>query len=225
MTDLTIAEMPFDERPRERMLRHGAETLSEAELVAILIGSGVRGQSAVSVARELLRDGLQALSRREWRSERVRGIGDAKAARLAAAFEIGRRVGSAGPEGREPIVDPESLARPLIARYSHYVQERLGAVYLDTRHRVIREREIYVGTLNATTVSTRDVLRHAILDHAAAIVLFHNHPSGDPAPSAEDLTFTRKMVQAAQLLGVHVLDHLIIGANRYVSLKKRGAMD
>ena len=112
----------------------------------------------------------------------------------------------------------------MIARYSHYLQERLGAVFLDSKNRIIREREIYVGTLNAATVSTRDVLRYALQDNAAAVVIFHNHPSGDPAPSAEDLVFTRKMAEAGRLLGVDVLDHLILGANRYVSLKQRGAM-
>ena len=223
MSGQTIAEMPADDRPRERMFLHGPETLSDSELVAILIGSGVKGESAVVVARELLRDGLPAMSRREWSvADRAPGIGDAKAARLAAAFELGRRLAVASPVGRDPISDPQELGQRLVARYSHYVQERLGAVYLDSKNRLIREREIYVGTLNSTMVSTRDVLRYAILDHAASIILFHNHPSGDPAPSAEDLVFTRRMVQAAQLMGIKVLDHLVLGAGRFVSLKQRG---
>jgi len=222
---LRIADLPEDERPRERMLRHGASTLSDAELVAVLIGSGTRGRSAVAVARELVGDGLAQLARRDWTiASPISGVGHAKAARLAAAFEIGRRVASDIPDVRDPVRDPATLARPLVARYAHHVQERLGAIFLDSKNRIIREREIYVGTLNATTVSTRDVIRFALADHAASIVLFHNHPSGDPAPSAEDLHFTKRMVEAGRLMGIDVVDHLILGSNRFVSLRQRGAI-
>lgn len=225
MTVERIADLPIDERPRERMHLHGAETLSDAELIAILLGSGTRGRSALAVARELVAEGLTQLARRSFSpGRRLPGVGSAKATRLLAAFEIGRRVAAASSVERDPIRDPESIARPLIARYSHYIQERLGAVFLDSKNRVIREREIYVGTLNSTTVSTRDVLRIALDENAAAVIIFHNHPSGDPAPSAEDLLFTRKMVEAGKLMGVDVLDHLILGANRFVSLRQRGAM-
>lgn len=225
MTPEMIADLPLEERPRERLARHGPDSLSDAELLAILIGSGVRGRSAIHVARDLLKGGLRAMSQREWgQSSSPSGIGPAKAARIAAALELGRRLAAHVEIDSPAIRDPESIARPLIARYSHYVQERLGALYLDSKNRVLREREIYVGTLNSTTVSTRDVLRYALEDHAASIIIFHNHPSGDPAPSAEDLLFTRRMVEAGRLMGVEVLDHLILGANRFVSLKQRGAM-
>lgn len=223
MSSTLIADLPIDERPRERLALHGAQTLSDAELVAILLGSGTKGKSSIHVARELLADGLRVLSTREWSpGKRVDGIGFAKWARIEAALELGRRLSAHYDGERDPVRNAESLARPLIARYSHFVQERLGAVFLDAKNRIIREREIYVGTLNATTVSTRDVLRYALQDNAAAVVIFHNHPSGDPAPSAEDLVFTRRMVEAGKLLGVDVLDHLILGSNRYVSLKARG---
>ena len=220
-----IADLPLEERPRERLARHGPDSLSDAELLAILIGSGVQGRSAIHVARDLLKGGLRAMSQREWgQSSTPSGIGPAKAARIAAALELGRRLAAHVEIDSPAVRDPESIARPLIARYSHHVQERLGAIYLDSKNRVLREREIYVGTLNSTTVSTRDVLRYALEDHAASIIIFHNHPSGDPAPSAEDLLFTRRMVEAGRLMGVEVLDHLILGANRFVSLKQRGAM-
>jgi DNA repair protein RadC len=225
MSETLIGDLPADERPRERLLRHGPQTLSDTELLAILLGSGTRGRSSISVARDLLSGGLQALSKREWGDgQRISGVGFAKWARISAALEIGRRIAAHLDGDRDPVRDPESIARPLIARYSHYVQERLGAVYLDAKNRIIREREIYIGTLNSTTVSTRDVLRYALHDNAAAVIVFHNHPSGDPAPSAEDLVFTRKLVEAGKVLGVDVLDHLVLGANRYVSLKQRGAM-
>jgi DNA repair protein RadC len=154
----------------------------------------------------------------------VRGVGSAKAARITAALEIGRRLAAIIDEKVDPIRDPEGMARALIARYSHHLQERLGAVFLDAKNRVLREKEIYIGTLNTAAVSTRDVIRFALEENAAAIIIFHNHPSGDPAPSAEDLLFTRKMVEAGKLMGIEVLDHLILGTNRYVSLKQRGAM-
>lgn len=225
MTPERIADLPLEERPRERLARHGPDSLSDAELLAILIGSGVQGRSAIHVARDLLKSGLRAMSQREWgQSSTPSGIGPAKAARIAAALELGRRLAAHVEIDSPAVRDPESIARPLIARYSHHVQERLGAIYLDSKNRVLREREIYVGTLNSTTVSTRDVLRYALEDHAASIIIFHNHPSGDPAPSAEDLLFTRRMVEAGRLMGVEVLDHLILGANRFVSLKQRGAM-
>lgn len=218
-----IADLPMDERPRERLLKHGVETLSDAELVALLIGSGVRGKNAIEVGRELLHEGLSSLARRDWSSTaHARGIGTAKAARLAATFELGRRLAAVVEVQGDPIRDTDSIARPLAARYAHHVQERLGAIYLDAKSRIIREREIYVGTLNCTTVSTRDVLRGALEHHAASVIIFHNHPSGDPSPSAEDLRFTQKMVAAADLMGVELVDHLILGRNRYVSLKQRG---
>ncbi|MGA7615015.1 MAG: DNA repair protein RadC [Thermoanaerobaculia bacterium] len=222
MTRDMIADLPLEERPRERLLRHGPATLSDSELVAILLGSGVRGRSAVHVAREITARGLHELSRCDWGSEHVIGVGDAKAARLAAAFEIARRLAAHRPEERMPVRDAESIARSLIARYSHHLQERLGAVFLDSKNRVLKEREIYVGTLNSTVVSTRDVIRLALQESAAAVIIFHNHPSGDPAPSAEDIVFTRKMIEAGKLMGVDVMDHLILGTNRYVSLRKRG---
>jgi DNA repair protein RadC len=220
-----IADLPIDERPRERLMRHGAATLSDAELIAILIGSGMRGKNAVEVAREIIDEGLVGIARREVAEiAAVSGVGPAKAARIAAAVELGRRLSSFRGEERDPVRDPEAIARHLIARYSHHVQERLGAVFLDAKNRIIREREVYVGTLNMTTVSTRDILRIALQENAAAVIVFHNHPSGDPAPSAEDLLFTKKMVEAGGLMGIDILDHLILGANRWVSLRQRGAM-
>ena len=225
MRTLTIRELPLDERPRERLASHGAQTLSNAELLAILIGSGTPGRSALDLARELLGDGLPALSRREWcQGKRSHGLGLAKSARIAAALELGRRISAHTNEVREPIRKADDIAQQLIARYSHYSQERLGAVFLDAKNRPIREREIYVGTVNAAMVSTRDVIRYALDDGAAGIILFHNHPSGDPSPSAEDLFFTRKMNEASKLLGIDFQDHLIIGSNCFVSLREKGAM-
>lgn len=223
MTTGRIADLPLDERPRERMQLHGPEMLSDSELLAILLGSGTRGRSALQLARELLADGLASMARREWpNGRRSDGVGPAKACRIAAALELGRRLAARQDGHRDSIDDAASIARPLIARYSHYVQERLGALFLDAKNRVLREREIYVGTLNATTVSTRDILRLALDECAAGVIVFHNHPSGDPSPSAEDVAFTRRLVEAGRLMGIDVVDHLILGANRFVSMRGRG---
>lgn len=219
-----IADLPIDEQPRERLAQHGVQTLSDAELVSVVLTAS-RGRNTLEIARSVLSDGLLAVARRDWRTyARVTGIGEVNAAKIAASFELGRRAAIRDAPLDEPITDPDLIARSLLPKYVHHVQECLGAVYLDARHRVIRQRELYVGTVNSATVSTRDVLRHALDDHAAGIIVFHNHPSGDPAPSHEDLLFTKHLVDAAKALSVEILDHLILGAGRYVSLKQRGAM-
>jgi DNA repair protein RadC len=222
---LRIADLPVDERPRERLSRHGPATLADSELLALVLGTGTRGRNALEVARAVLADGLTTAARREWRAHvRVTGIGDAHAAKIAAAFELGRRATRRDLPLEEPVRGPETLAKALMAMHGHHVQERLGAIYLDAKHRIIRERELYIGTLNSAVVGTRDILSGALQEHAASVIVFHNHPSGDPSPSAEDLAFTRKLVEAGKLLGIDVVDHLIIGMGRYVSLKERGMM-
>jgi DNA repair protein RadC len=170
----------------------------------------------------LVRDGLPAFARVAWTQSR-QPVTRRQAARVVVSLELGRRLASI-TDDREPLSDPLAIGHRLIARYGHHVQERVGAIYLDSRSRVLREREIYIGTLHSAMVSTRDVLRFALDDHAASLIVFHNHPSGCPDPSGEDLLFTRTLVEAGKVLGVEILDHLILGANRFVSLKQRGLM-
>jgi DNA repair protein RadC len=221
MTEL-IADLPLDDRPRERLLTHGADTLSDAELIAILLGSGVPGKNAIQLARELLEDGMSGLRRRDpGQVAKTAGVGAAKASRIAAAFELGRRLASAEPD-QLPLYDPDIFGRVLVSTYAHHVQERLGAALLDSRRRVMRQREIFVGTINHAAVSTRDVIRFALEENACAVVLFHNHPSGDPSPSADDLLFTRKMAESLRLCDVDLADHVVVGANRYYSMRQRG---
>ena len=204
------------ETPLDRLYRAGAEALSDAELVSLLM------DRTVPHSRMLVRDGLPAFARVAWTQSR-QPVTRRQAARVVVSLELGRRLASI-TDDREPLQDPLALGHRLIARYRHHVQERVGAVYLDSRNRVLREREIYIGTLHSAMVSTRDVLRFALDDHAASLIVFHNHPSGCPDPSGEDLLFTRNLVEAGKVLGVEVLDHLILGANRFVSLKQRGMM-
>lgn len=222
---INIADLPVDERPRERMARGGAVALSDAELIALLIEPGRKGKSALDIAREVVADGLLAVARREWiPGKRVGSLGASRVARIAAALELGRRIARLSVTSTEPIRQPDAVAQRLMATYGHRVQETFGGIYLDARHRVIGEREIFVGTLTSASVSPRDVFRFALNDHAAAVIVFHNHPSGDPSPSPQDLAFTTKLVSIGQPLGVEVLDHLIVTSSAFVSLKQRDLM-
>ena len=223
MTEL-IADLPPDDRPRERMLRHGAQTLSNAELVAILLGSGMRGKNAIQLARDLLADGLESLRRREApHLAKVCGVGPAKAARVGAAFELARRIANHCTDD-PPRFEPEILGRQLVNACAGARQERLGAAFLDSRQRIIRQREIFIGTINTALVSTRDIIRCALEENAVGVVLYHNHPSGDPSPSAEDLTFTRRVVDALRLVELTLVDHLVIGSQKFYSMRDRGLL-
>lgn len=223
MTDV-ICDLPRDDRPRERLLMHGPETLSNAELVAILIGSGVHGKNAIQLARELLRDGMSALRTRDQKQlEQYAGIGPAKIARIAAAFEISRRIVDNVPE-EPPPYEANTLGRTLVSTYARVRQERLGATFLDARCRILRQREIYVGTIKSALVSTRDIITDALMNNASSVVVWHNHPSGNPMPSDEDQAFTRKLRESLGHCDIELLDHLIIGAHGYYSMHDKGML-
>lgn len=208
-----------DEHPAARLRRHGAAGLSDTELVTLLTRSRVRTDADLRPARALLRDGLAALVRRA--ESHSGGVRAADAVRLAAALELARRALHCPAAERERFhVD---IAGPrLAARYALRVQEHLGVLFLDSRDCIIEQREVFVGTLHSAFVSTRDVVRVALDLHSSGIVLFHNHPSGDPQPSGEDVTFTLRLQHAAQLLDISVADHLVLGQARYVSMKGQG---
>lgn len=223
MTDV-IRDLPRGDRPRERMLMHGAHTLSDAELLALVLGSGVPGTNAIQLARQLLADGLNSMRGRELSHlANVKGVGLAKAARIGAVFEISDRLASAQPED-PPDYDATVFGRKLVSGYSHHTQERLGVAFLDSRQRIRGQREIYVGTIETALVSTRDIVRFTLMEAATGIVVYHNHPSGDPAPSDEDLAFTTKLKQSMAMVDIEIVDHLIIGAHRFHSMKQRGQL-
>jgi DNA repair protein RadC len=222
-----LVQIPVAERPRERLAALGAGALSSRELLAVLVGTGARGASALDVADNLAGEGLHALAARSLPElERVRGLGRAKAVRVLAALELGARLASSerGEAGPPSLLSPQEAARYLLPRYGARPVENFGLLALDARHRLRREAVISVGCLTASLVHPREVFQEAVVSRAAALVLFHNHPSGDPEPSAEDLALTRRLAAAGTLMGIEVLDHLVLGAGRYVSLKERGQL-
>jgi DNA repair protein RadC len=221
-----IRDLPPEERPRERLLEQGSAALSDVELVAVLLRTGRKGASAVQVATELLREhgGLAGLARLSPRELRRKGIGAAKTASLIAVLEIARRLARAPLQDREVLSHPSAVAHYLALRYGGRDQEVMGALFLDARNRLMGEREIFRGTLDRTAAEPREILKECLLRGAAGVLVFHNHPSGDPSPSPEDVVFTRRLRDAAELLGIRLVDHLVLGAaGRWVSLRERGA--
>ena len=222
----TILELPPAERPRERLREHGARYLNNAELVAILLRSGVSGENAISQALRIIAkfDGLAGLARAEYAEIRDQhGVSDAKTCAIMAALELGRRIASLAPEERAGVSCPQDAANLLAAELSLLAQENLVALLLNTRNQVVARRTIYIGTVNSSTVRPAEVMRPAVRENAPSIIVAHNHPSGDPTPSPEDVAVTRDLVAAGKLLSIEVLDHLIIGSGqRFASLKERG---
>ncbi|HXO20876.1 MAG TPA: DNA repair protein RadC [Thermoanaerobaculia bacterium] len=222
--DYMIRELPTAERPRERLLDQGSAALSDAELIAVLLRTGKVGASALQVSMELLQDvdGLAGLLGMSAPSLRRHGIGPAKAASVLAAVEIGRRLAREELPDRQPLTRPAEVVRYLAIRYRLRDQEMMGALFVDIKNRLIGEREIFRGTMNRAAVEPREVLKESLLRGAAGVILFHNHPSGDPAPSAEDRLFTRRMEQAGEIVGVRLVDHLVLGSSgRWVSVRGR----
>jgi DNA repair protein RadC len=220
-----ITDLSTSDRPRERLAALGAEALSNAELVAILLGSGIVGQNALELAQRLLTDvgGLAGLHRTSYLElRRRRGIGRAKASQLKAAIEFGRRLAASTPEDRPLVQSPEQAAALVLYEMGALEREQLRVLLLDTRNRLMQTVEVYRGSLNTSLIRVGEVFRDAVRANAAAIIVAHNHPSGDPSPSAEDVAVTKAIVEAGRLLDIEVLDHLVIGHNRYVSMKAKG---
>lgn len=220
-----MLEVPTAERPRERLLDHGARSLSDAELIAVLLRTGRTGASASDLARELLDTcgGLAGLEGAVPIALRRVGLGPAKAASLLAAVEIARRLARERLPSNEPLLArPADVARYLSLRFRERDQEVVGALFLDSRHRWLGEREIFRGTLQRAAVEPREILKEALLRGAAGVVLFHTHPSGDPSPSLEDFAFTRRMVEASGVVGIDFVDHLVLGTEgRWSSIRER----
>ena len=219
-----IADLPPTERPRERLKQQGPGVLNTAELLAVLLRTGVTGESAVELGQRLLHDlgGLAGLQRADFHEvESQHGMGEAKAATLKAAIELGRRLAIQEPEARPAIGSPADAAALVQYEMSALEQEHLRAILLDTRNKVLDIVDIYRGTVNSAQVRVAEVFTQAVRKNAAALILVHNHPSGDPTPSPDDLALTKAVREAGHLLDIEVLDHLVIGQGGYTSMKER----
>lgn len=222
-----IRALPEDERPREKLIRLGPAALSPGELVAVVIRTGAQAESAVAVGERLLTHlgGLRGLNEATVEEMiQVRGMGMAKAAQMAAAMELGRRAAALGPSRRATLTSPQEVADLVMAEMRFLDREHFKAILLDTRMQLLHIRLISVGTLNASLVHPRELFREAIRRSAASMVLVHNHPSGDPSPSQEDIVLTHRLREVGRIVGIEVLDHIVIGDNRFVSLKEMGVI-
>lgn len=220
----TLRELPAGERPRERLGELGPAALSDAELLAILLRTGVPGRTALDLARDLLGDygGLDGLLRVSFGElARRPGLGPAKAAQVKAALELGRRLLLLSPEQRRQVNTPEDVVPLLRLEMGHLDQEQIRVLLLDTRHRLIRQVLVYQGNVSGAQVRIGELFREAVRENCSAVLVVHNHPSGDPTPSPEDVAITREIVEAGRLLSIEVLDHLVVARQGYISLRER----
>lgn len=220
-----IRDYPADERPRERLVKNGAKSLSNQELLAILLRTGTREESVIQMANKLLKnfEGLRLLKDASLEEiMAVKGIGYAKAVQILAAVEIGRRIGNLTYQDRYVIRSPEDGANYVMNDMRFLSQEHFVCLYLNTKNQVLHQQTIFIGSLNALIVHPREVFKEAFRRSAASIICLHNHPSGDPAPSREDIEVTKRLVECGKLMGIDILDHIIIGDKKFVSLKEKG---
>ncbi len=221
----TIKDLPLSERPREKLISYGVEALSNAELLALIIKTGNVEETAVEVAQKILsRDNrgiayLADVSLEELME--VKGIGESKASQILAAIEIGKRLNRIGPQDKIKISSPMVLVNLLMDEMRYLCKEHFKIAILDTKNQILAIENISIGTLNASIVHPRDVFKIAIKRNANSLILIHNHPSGDPNPSNEDISITNRLVDAGNLIGIKVLDHIIIGDNKYISFKEK----
>jgi DNA repair protein RadC len=223
----TIKELPVDERPRERLVQFGAHALSSAELLAILLRTGTPEMTALQLAQHLLTSmgSLRAIaSAKPSELAQVKGIGMAKAAQLLAAVELGRRIALEEMGEQPAITRPEDVYALLHHQLRDEKQEHVVVLLLNTKNRVIRQSTVTKGTLDSSLLHPREVFREAIRHSASSIILAHNHPSGDPTPSNEDVQLTKRIYQAGQLVGIDLLDHVILGDGRWISLRSQGVI-
>lgn len=221
-----ISDIPEGERPRERFRDIGAAGMSQRELLAILLRHGPPGVGVLALADNLLQqfNGLSGLARADLNDlQRVHGVGPVKAIEIKAALELGKRIMLSAPDQQRPqIKTPADAAQLLMLEMGLLEQEEVRTMLLDTRNRILSVHTVYKGSLNAASMRIGEMFKEPIRSNSAAMIVAHNHPSGDPAPSAEDVRVTKSLVQAGKLLDIDVLDHIVVAQNRYVSLKERG---
>ena len=222
---ILIKDLPVQERPRERLLQYGPEYLSNRELLAILLETGTRNQSVFVLADQLIAHfgSLRALACATYEEmAEIKGIGPAKAARVIAAFELTKRLSNSSLEVREVIRSPQDAADIVMDEMSLLDREHFVILMLNTKHAVIAKKVVSIGHLNASLVHPRELFKDVIKKSSAAVILVHNHPSGDPTPSEDDIRVTQRLCEAGRLLGISVLDHIVIGDKSYVSFREQG---
>ena len=222
-----LKDLPEELFPRERLSQLGPEALSNGEILAILLRTGVKGENVLIQAERILTEtgGLSGLSKLTvFELAKIHGIGKAKAAVLKAALELGRRSVSLNPQSRPVVNSPQDVAHMVMEEMRHLDREHFRVISLSTKNHVLGVSPISIGSLNSSLVHPRECFKEAIRRNSNAIILLHNHPSGDPTPSKEDIEVTRRLSEGGKILGIEVLDHVVIGDNRYISLKERGVL-
>jgi len=222
---VTIKDMPLSLRPRERLLQEGPEALSDIELLAIMLRTGHAAASAVELATALLGHfgGVkQLLGASAEELSAFKGVGPAKVAQIGAALELGRRVAMVTAWDRPCIKSPENAAALVMEEMRYLDREHFWALLLNTKNQVLAKETISIGTLNSSAIHPRELFKAAIRRSAAGVILLHNHPSGDPTPSRQDIEVTGRLIEAGNIIGIQVLDHLVIGDNRFTSFKAKG---
>jgi len=224
---LMIKDYPVNERPRERLIGHGPESLTNQELIAIILRTGTKDESVLQLSQKLIQhfDGLRMLKHASLEElTSLKGIGKAKAIQLLASLELGRRIATLQEVERYVIRSPEDGANYVMEEMRFLSQEHFVCIYLNTKNQVLFRKTIFIGSLNSSIVHPREVFKEALKRSAASIICVHNHPSGDPTPSREDIDVTKRLVECGKMMGIELLDHIIIGEKRYVSLKEKGYM-
>jgi len=221
-TEIKIKDIPLTERPRERLLKFGPETLTDAELLAIVLRTGMRGMNSITMCRNIFSEkNLKQLSRCEiFELTRIKGIGQTKACQIVSVFELSRRLETYSEEVKRKIKCPEDIYQYIYPKIREEKQEKFMILCLNTKNQIISDETIFVGGLDVSIAQPREIFKTALLKSAASVILIHNHPSGDPTPSREDIETTKRMVESGQLLGIIVWDHIIIGDGCYISLKQ-----
>lgn len=222
---MLIRDYPKEERPRERFLQDGPQSLSNQELFALLLRTGSREESVLQLSGRLINSfkGLRLLKEASVEELTVvKGIGEAKAIQILASVELGRRINNLNDQDRYVIRSPEDGANYCMEEMRFLSQEHFVCLYLNTKNQVLQKTTVFIGSLNASIVHPREVFKEAFKRSAASIICLHNHPSGDPSPSREDIEVTKRLVECGKIIGIEVLDHIIIGEHKYVSLKEKG---
>lgn len=225
MNNLKLKDLPINERPRERLLRYGAEKLSNSELIAIILGNGTSKENILSISTRLLKisGGLNGLLNSDTDElVKIDGIGKAKAVQLLALGELTKRFKSYKSGERYKILTPKDAASLIMDELKVFDKEHLYVIMLNTKNIVIKISDVSVGSLNSSIVHPREVYNEPIVKHAASIIICHNHPSGDPEPSSQDISITKRLKECGKIIGIELLDHIIIGDGIYISLKEKG---